>query len=101
MTGYRFNYPSKTSELMLSIMKGSKDSITFKRAQCIYLRSKYNYVPKHISKITGLSLSRVNDIHSLYRKYGERMIYLQARGGRNNYNMSKDEGCKKMLELWQ
>lgn len=100
MTGYRFNYPPKTSKLMLSIMKSSRDSITYKRAQCVYLRSEYSYNPKHISEITGLSVSRVNDIHSLYKKHGEQIIYLQERGGRNNYHMSKDEELR-FLEKYQ
>jgi transposase len=94
MTGYRFYYPPKTSELMFSIMKNSKDSTTYKRAQCIYLRSEHNYTPKHISEITGLSISRVNDVHSLYKKHGEEIVYLKTRGGRNHYNMTKDEELK-------
>jgi len=65
MPGYRFSFSDDTSDLMFGIMQISKDSITYKRAQSVYLRSKYGYSPKNIANITGLSISRVNDIHSL------------------------------------
>ena len=55
MTGYRFSFPLETSELMFNIMQTSKDTITYKRAQSVYLRSKYGYSPKNISNITGLT----------------------------------------------
>ena len=100
MPGYRFLYPKETSEIMLSIMQEAKDSITYKRAQSIYLRSEYNYNPSDISKVTGLSISRVNDIHSLYKKYGEEFIYCGKRGGRNNANM-KLEDEKDFLEQYE
>jgi len=91
MTGYRFTFPDGTSELMFNIMQEAKDTITYKRAQSVYLRSKSDYDPKEISNITGLSVSRVNDIHSLYKKYGEEFIYCGKRGGRNNYNLTSEE----------
>ena len=74
--------------------------ITYKRAQSIYLRSEYNYNPSDISKVTGLSISRINDIHSLYKKYGEEFIYCGKRGGRNNANM-KLEDEKDFLEQYE
>ena len=94
MTGYRFLFLPETSELMYNIMQISKDTITYKRAQSVYLRSKYGYSPKNISNITGLSISRVNDIHSLYKKYGKEFIYCGKRGGRNNYNLTPNEESK-------
>ena len=63
----------------------------FGKISRLYLRSKYGYDPKGISNITGLSISRVNDIHSLYKKYGEEFIYCGKRGGRNNSNLTPDE----------
>ena len=78
----------------------SKDTITYKRAQSVYLRSKYGYSPNNISNITGLSISRVNDIHSLYKKYGEEFIYCGKRGGRNNSNLTLDEE-RKFLKRYE
>lgn len=100
MTGYRYSYSANTSSLMSSIMKKANDSITYKRAQCVYLRAEYNYSSKEISKITRLSISRVNHIHSLYKKYGENCIYCGKRGGRNNANMKLEEESK-FLEQYQ
>jgi transposase len=91
MTGYRFSYPPQTSSMMLSIMKEASDSITYKRAQCVYLRSKYNYCPQQIAQMTGLSSDRIRHVHSLYRKYGKKIIYCGKRGGRNNANMKLKE----------
>lgn len=91
MTGYRFSYPPGTSSIMFSIMKKVSDSVTYKRAQCVYLRSEYNYCPQQISQITGLSSDRIRHVHSLYRKYGEKVIYCGSRGGRNNANMKLEE----------
>lgn len=100
MTGYRFSFSDSTSDLMFDIMQISKDSITYKRAQSVYLRSKYGYSPKNIANITGLSISRVNDIHSLYKKYGEEFIYCGRRGGRNNFNLTPDEE-KEFLKKYE
>lgn len=94
MSGYRYIFPKGTSESMLKIMQDSKDSITYKRAQSVYLRSKYNYSPQDISNITGLSISRINDIHSLYKNYGREIVFCGKRGGRNNYNLTQDEEQK-------
>jgi len=91
MTGYRFSYPPQTSSAMLSIMNKANDSITYKRAQCVYLRSEYNYCPRQISTITGLSTDRIRHVHSLYKKYGKKIIYCGKRGGRNNANMKLEE----------
>lgn len=91
MPGYKYKYSDSTSDNMLSIMNNKPDIITYKRAQCIYLRSKHEYSPKKISDITHLSISRVNDIHSLYHKHGEKIVYCGKRGGRNNANMTIDQ----------
>ena len=100
MTGYRFSYSKETSKLMLSIMQEAKDSITYKRAQSVYLRSEYNYCPKQISLITELSSDRIRHIHSYYKKYGEEFIYCGKRGGRNNANM-KLEDEKEFLKQYE
>ena len=100
MPGYRFSFSDDTSDLMFGIMQISKDSITYKRAQSVYLRSKYGYSPKNIANITGLSISRVNDIHSLYKKYGEEFIYCGKRGGRNNCNLTTEEE-KEFLKKYE
>jgi transposase len=91
MSGYKFKYAEGTSELMLKIMKECKDTGTYKRAQIVYLRSAYGYGAEHIAQITGLSLSRVNTIHSLYKNHGEEIIYEKARGGRRHSNMTEEE----------
>ena len=100
LSGTKYDYPPEASKEMFLIMNESKDSITYKRAQSVYLRSKYNYSPKEISKITGLSISRVNDIHSLYNKHGSAIIFCGKRGGRNNANLQKEEESK-FLEQYQ
>ena len=91
MTGYRLCFSKEVSKSMMNIMKRASDSITYKRAQSVYLRSKFDYCPKEISKIVGLSQDRVRHIHSSYKKYGEDFIYCGKRGGRNNFNLTLNE----------
>ena len=91
MHKYRYSYSSETSELMQSIMKDRKNVITYRRALSIYLRSSCNHSPREISNITGLSVSSVNNIHSLYNKHGERAVYCGNRGGRNNSYQTEAE----------
>ena len=81
-------------------MQKTSDSITYKRAQSVYLRSKFDYCPKEISKIAGLSSDRVRHIHSYYKKYGEEFIYCGKRGGKNNINLTPDEE-RKFLKRYE
>lgn len=91
MHKYRYSYSPDTPELMQSIMKSTKNVITYRRALSIYLRSSCNHSPREISNITGLSVSSVNNIHSLYNKHGESSIYCGKRGGRNNSYLTEAE----------
>lgn len=100
MTGYRFCFSKDASRSMMSIMQKTSDSITYKRAQSVYLRSEFDYCPKEISKIVGLSSDRVRHIHSYYKKYGEEFIYCGKRGGRNNSNLTLDEE-RKFLKRYE
>ncbi len=100
MTGYRFCFSKDVSRSMMSIMQKTSDSITYKRAQSVYLRSEFDYCPKEISKIVGLSSDRVRHIHSYYKKYGEEFIYCGKRGGRNNSNLTPDEE-RKFLKRYE
>ena len=91
MTRYRFCFSKEVSKSMMNIMQEASDSITYKRAQSVYLRSEFDYCPKEISRIVGLSQDRIRHIHSYYKKYGEEFIYCGKRGGRNNSNLTPDE----------
>jgi len=90
MPGYKIIYDKVVELKMLFIMKESKDSITYKRAQALYLRSR-GFTPKEISKIIGISIGGVNNIHSKFNRYGESSIFCKKSGGRNNANMSKED----------
>ncbi|WP_367363777.1 hypothetical protein [Candidatus Tisiphia endosymbiont of Nedyus quadrimaculatus] len=59
MSGYQYVYPSETVCRMEFLLKSASDMIAFRKIQCIYLRAKFSYLPKQISEITGLSISRV------------------------------------------
>lgn len=90
MSGYKFIYDEVVEPRMFCIMKESKDSITYKRVQAVYLRSK-KFEPKEISEIIGISVGGINNIHSKFNKYGETAIFCKKSGGRNNANMSKED----------
>ena len=49
MPGYKFNYDASVESRMLCIMKESKDLITYKRAQAVYLRFQ-EFSPKEYQK---------------------------------------------------
>jgi transposase len=90
MPGYKLIYDKAVESKMLYIMKASKDSITYRRAQALYLRSR-RFTPKEISKIIGISVGGVNNIHSKFNQYGESSVFCKKSGGRNNSNMSKED----------
>lgn len=66
MSGYQYVYPPETISRMEILLKSAPDLIAFRKIQCIYLRAKFSYLPKQISEITGLSISRVRQIHTAY-----------------------------------
>ncbi|WP_341760904.1 hypothetical protein [Candidatus Tisiphia endosymbiont of Thecophora atra] len=82
MSGYQYVYPSETVCRMEFLLKSAPDIIAFGKIQCIYLRAKFSYLPKQISEITGLSISRVRQIHTAYYKLGESVLKETKRGGR-------------------
>ncbi|WP_375330724.1 hypothetical protein [Candidatus Tisiphia endosymbiont of Oplodontha viridula] len=65
MSGYQYVYPSETVCRMEFLLKSALDIIAFRKIQCIYLRAKFSYLPKQIFEITGLSISRVRQIHTV------------------------------------
>jgi transposase len=90
MPGYKIIYNKVVESKMLCIMKENKDSITYRRAQALYLRSR-RFTPKEISKIIGISVGGINNIHSKFNQYGESSVFCKKSGGRNNANMSKED----------
>ncbi len=100
MSGYRYNYPSGTSMELYDLMNKSSDVGVRRKIQSVYLRAKFGYLPEKISKITGLSTSRITHIHSEYKKTGKDSLVFRTRGGRNHCYMSlKDE--RKFLESFK
>lgn len=97
MSGYQYMYPQETVYEMERLLKSASDVIAFRKIQCIYLRAKYGYLPKQISEITGLSMSRVRQIHTSYNQEGKSVLKETRRGGRNHSYM--DEASEsKILE---
>ena len=97
MSGYQYVYPAETLYRVRSLLKSAPDLIAFRKIQCIYLRAKFLYLPKQISEITGLSISRVRQIHTAYHQQGESALKGTKRGGRNHCDM--DEASeRKILE---
>ena len=94
MPGYRYKYTKGTSEKLYKLMKKTKDVIEYRKIQTVYLRSKYDYSPKKISEITGLSIDRIRHIHSDYNKDETRSFESSPRGGRNHSYMSLEEENK-------
>lgn len=89
MSGYQYVYPSETVCRMEILLKSASDLIAFRKIQCIYLRAKFSYLPKQISEITGLSISRVRQIHTAYHHQGESVLEETKRGGRNHCYMDE------------
>ncbi|WP_417905436.1 winged helix-turn-helix domain-containing protein [Candidatus Tisiphia endosymbiont of Micropterix aruncella] len=94
MSGYQYVYPSETVCRMEFLLKSASDMIAFRKIQCIYLRAKFSYLPKQISEITGLSISRVRQIHTAYYKLGESVLKETKRGGRNHCYMDEANESK-------
>ena len=94
MSGYQYNYPPKTSYKMELLLKSAPDLIAFRKIQCIYLRAKFSYLPKQISEITGLSISRVRQMHTAYYQQGELALKETKRGGRNHSYMNEANESK-------
>lgn len=89
MSGYQYVYSSDTVCLVESLLKVAPDLISFRKIQCIYLRAKFSYLPKQISEITGLSISRVRQIHTVFHQQGESALKEIKRGGRNHCYMDE------------
>ena len=97
MSGYQYVYPPETISRMEILLKSAADLIAFRKIQCIYLRAKFSYLPKQISEITGLSISRVRQIHTAYYQRRESVLEKTKRGGRNHCYMD-EAGESKILE---
>jgi transposase len=94
MSGYQYVYPEETASGMESLLKSAPDLIAFRKIQCIYLRAKFSYLPKQISEITGLSISRVRQIHTAYYQHGETVLKETKRGGRSHCYMDEARESK-------
>lgn len=97
MNRYHYKYSLKVAKQMQELMKKADSAESLRKIQCIYLRAAFNYLPKEISKITGLSISRVRQIHTAYRQNDISALYTGKRGGRNHAYMTKNKE-KKFLE---
>lgn len=91
MNRYHYKYSPKVAKQMQVLMRRSDSAESLRKIQCIYLRAVFNYTPKEISKITGLSISRVRQIHTAYRQKGISVLYTGKRGGRNHSYMTEKE----------
>ncbi|WP_342271541.1 winged helix-turn-helix domain-containing protein [Candidatus Tisiphia endosymbiont of Parasteatoda lunata] len=94
MSGYQYVYPPETICRMEFLLKLAPELIAFRKIQCIYLRAKFSYLPKQISEITGLSISRVRQIHTAYYQQGESVLKETKRGGRNHCYMDESNESK-------
>lgn len=101
MSGYQYEYAPGTVCLMTRLLKRAPDLISYRKIQCVYLRAKFSYLPKQISKITGLSISRVRQIHTSYNQQGEYALKKTKRGGRNHCYMDKVSESKLLESFYQ
>jgi transposase len=95
MSGYQYEYPSNVASRMEILLKTAPDLISYRKIQCIYLRANFSYLPKQIAEITGLSVSRIRQIHTAYQQGGESVLEKIKRGGRHHCYM--DEAREKQL----
>lgn len=88
--GFWENCDKKKLERMLL---RTKDIATFKNIQAVYLKSCCNLDAQAIAKITGFSKGHVWNIHSSYRKIGEKVFDLGKKGGiyRRNLEAAQEE----------
>lgn len=91
MPGYQYVYPEGTASALYEQMKNTTDFFHYRRLQSIYLRAKFGYLPEKIAKITGLSISRVRQLHTAYRQNGIVALCASQRGGRNHCYLSVQE----------
>lgn len=94
MNRYQYKYSLNVEKQLQELMKKADSAEFLRKIQCIYLRAAFNYTPKEISKITGLSISRVRQIHTAYRQKGISVLYAGRKGGRNHAYMAKNEEMK-------
>ncbi len=69
------------------MLSQTKDIATFKNIQVIYLKSFCNLDAQAIAKITGFSKVHVWNVHSSYRKIGNKVFDLGRKGGTYHKNL--------------
>jgi transposase len=80
-----------TRKTLRDLLTTTKKRSNFQRIQCVYLRAEMNMKADMVAKITQLKPGTVRKIWSTYLREGITALFEKNRGGRRNYNLTKDE----------
>ena len=83
--------PKGTTTRIEKFLVGLKDLNQYKKAQCIYLRAKFDYDAEIIAKITGYKPQTVRNIQSAFIKHGIKSLKTNIKGGRYNSILTVEE----------
>ena len=86
-------------EVVKALMNQSKSKEEFRRYQSVYLRVSEKMQTPLIAKITGLSKSHIQSIHSLCRTKGLNSLASRGKGGRRRSCLSIDDEKTLLLEI--
>lgn len=86
-------------EAIRTLMNDSKTKEEFRRYQSLYLRIAEKMPTTLIAKITGLSQSRIQSIHSTARTKGLASLANQLKGGRRRSYLSMEQEKALLSEI--
>lgn len=81
-------FPAGTVKHMEYLLTRSKSLDEHRRIQSIYFRAKFGYDALQVSKMVGLKVQTVRNIHSAYLKEGEAALRFKDKGGRHRFYLN-------------
>jgi transposase len=92
-------WQSCDQEKLERMLSQTKDIATFKNIQAVYLKAKYDMDAQAIAQITGFRKGHVWNIHSNYRRSGNKAFVLNKKGGSYNINLSAKQEEELLVEF--
>jgi transposase len=91
MSKWSYDFSNSVADLLETMLAKAAGKAELRRIQAIYFRARFGDSAQEIAKRTGLTLGTVRNLHSLWRKNGEKSLEIKPKGGRYNEHMTLGE----------
>lgn len=91
MNKWLYDFSDSVADLLEPMLAKASGKAELRRLQAIYFRARFGDDAQEVARRTGLTLGTVRNLHSLWRRDGEKSLELKPKGGRYNEYMTLDE----------